>query len=56
MADKLKSVEDLKSALLDIGWDCQSGWLGSNGVESWDDDRVKKTCEGIIVSFTKSDV
>ena len=49
------SIEQLKEALSNIAWDCQGGWIGEDGVDSWSDDRVKRTSQNIISSLTKGE-
>jgi len=47
-----KRIDKLKSGLLDLAWDCQSGWLGDDGVENWSDERIEKVCKNIKQSLT----
>ena len=49
------SIEQLRESLSNIAWDCQGGWIGEDGVDSWSDDRVKRTSQNIISSLTKGE-
>lgn len=59
MANAAEYVQDmpvkvLKESLLNLAWDCQSGWLNSPsdaGVEEWDDERVRAVASNIIDSL-----
>ena len=45
-------ISQLKESLLNLAWDCQSYWIGEDGVDSWTDEQVKNTTKNIIKSLT----
>ena len=46
----------LISALLDLAWDCQSGWIDDDDdVHNWDEERIRSTSVNIINSLTTVD-
>ena len=49
------TMEQMRNTLSDIAWDCASGWIGEDGVDSWSEDRVKNTSKNIINSLTKGE-
>ena len=49
---KKVDVEQLREALGNLAWDCQSGWLGSEGISSWSEDRIRMTSNNIIESLS----
>ena len=46
------STEQLRESLGNLAWDCQSGWLGSDGLDSWSEDRIRMTANNIIESLS----
>ena len=49
---KKVDVEQLRESLSNLAWDCQSGWLGSGGLDSWSDARIRMTSNNIIESLS----
>ena len=52
------TISQLKDSLLNLEWDCQSGWINSPsdaGVEEWSDEQVTRTATNIIKSLTESE-
>ena len=46
-------IEQLKESLLNLAWDCQSGWLDDDGVDGWSEDKIRMCAENIVESLTK---
>ena len=49
------TITQLKDSLSNLAWDCASGWIGDDGVESWSDEKVTRTATNIITSLTESE-
>ena len=49
-----KKIDKLRTSLLNLAWDCQSGWLDGDGVDNWSDDRIEDVCKNIKKSLTIS--
>ena len=44
-----------REALLNLAWDCASGWIDDENVNTWSNDKVKRVSENIIVSLTEGE-
>ena len=55
MSDLTKNVskEKLIDSLSNIAWDCASGWIGDDGVDTWSEGRLRRTSNNIITMLTK---
>ena len=46
-------VEQLRENLSSLAWDCASGWTDSRGVDTWSEERLRRTSNNIITMLTK---
>lgn len=53
--EELKKVDELREALINIAWDCQSQWIDDDGVETWADSQVEETANNIIDTLIKKE-
>tara|TARA_R100001594_G_scaffold124653_1_gene161518 strand:+ start:159 stop:317 length:159 start_codon:yes stop_codon:yes gene_type:complete len=47
-----KRIDKLREGLLNLAWDCQSGWLDNDGVDNWSDEKIEQVCKNIKQSLT----
>ena len=50
----LKETNVLRSELGNLAWDCQSGWLGSDGISEWSAEDIERTAGNIVDSLNDS--
>ena len=57
MADLTKNVskEQLVENLSNLAWDCASGWIDNRGVDTWSEERLRRTSNNIITMLTKAE-
>ena len=45
-------ISQLRDSLGTLAWDCQSGWLGSDGLDGWSEAKIRMTANNIIESLS----
>ena len=53
MPKQLRAVKELREALSNLAWDCQSQWLDDDGVQTWSESQIEDTANNIIESLVE---